>query len=92
MGEILNRKDEKIKIQTELFNLQKKQMRISIKQHKKESEIREKLTEAQLISAKASIMSINVEKVPPYLKRYYLGMHQQIMERRGFSGAPNNED
>jgi hypothetical protein len=31
MGEILNRKDEKIKIQKELFNLQKKQLRISIK-------------------------------------------------------------
>jgi hypothetical protein len=37
-------------------------------------------------------MSIDVEKIPPYLKSYYLGMQQQIMECRGFSSTPNNED
>jgi hypothetical protein len=67
-------------------------MRISIKQHKKETVIREKQTEAQLISTGASIMSIDMEKVPPYLKSYYMVMQHQIMERRGFTSAPNNDD
>ncbi|KAF2927920.1 hypothetical protein DAI22_06g240600 [Oryza sativa Japonica Group] len=92
MVEILSRKDEKIKIQRDLFNLQKKHMKMSVKQHKKENEIREKQTEAQLMSAESSIMSIDIEKVPPYLKNYYLGMQRQIMERRGFSSPLNNGD
>ncbi|KAF2924883.1 hypothetical protein DAI22_06g011100 [Oryza sativa Japonica Group] len=92
MVEILSRKDGKIKIQRDLFNLQKKHMKMSVKQHKKENEIREKQTEAQLMSAESSIMSIDIEKVPPYLKNYYLGMQRQIMERRGFSSPLNNGD
>ncbi|KAF0927665.1 hypothetical protein E2562_035573 [Oryza meyeriana var. granulata] len=43
----------------------KKHMKMSVKQHKKENEIREKQTEAQLISVESSIMSIDIEKVPP---------------------------
>ncbi|KAF0900941.1 hypothetical protein E2562_037081 [Oryza meyeriana var. granulata] len=92
MVEILSRKDEKIKIQRDLFNLQKKHMKMSVKQHKKENEIREKQMEAQLMSVESSIMSIDIEKVPSYLKNYYLGMQRQIMERRGFSSPSNNED
>ncbi|RLM70342.1 hypothetical protein C2845_PM17G04780 [Panicum miliaceum] len=92
MAEILSRKDEKIKIQRDLFKLQKKHMKMSVQQQKKEYAIREKRTEAQLISAESSIMSIDIEKVPPYLKNYYLGMQQQIMERRGFINPSNNED
>ncbi|KAG0534049.1 hypothetical protein BDA96_04G245300 [Sorghum bicolor] len=92
MVEILSRKDEKIKIQRDLFNLQKKHMKMSVQQKKKENAIREKESEAHLISAESSIMSIDIEKVPPYLKNYYLGMQRQIMERRGFSGPSNNED
>ncbi|KAF0898910.1 hypothetical protein E2562_012617 [Oryza meyeriana var. granulata] len=65
MVEILSRKDEKIKIQRDLFNLQKKHMKMSVKQHKKENEIREKQMEAQLMSVESSIMSIDIEKVPP---------------------------
>ncbi|XP_066400126.1 uncharacterized protein [Miscanthus floridulus] len=92
MAEILSRKDEKIKIQRDLFDLQKKHMKMSMQQQKKENKIREKESEAQLITAEASIMSVDIEKVSAYLKNYYLGMQQKIMESRGFIGPSNNED
>ena len=92
MTEILSRKDEKIKIQRDLFNLQKKHMKMSVQQKKKENTIREKESEAHLILAESSIMSVDIEKVPLYLKNYYLGMQRQIMERRGFISPSNNED
>ena len=69
MAEILSRKDEKIKIQKDLFNLQKKHMKMTLQQQKKENNIREKETEAQLITAESRIMSIDIEKVPPHLKK-----------------------
>ncbi|KAF0904182.1 hypothetical protein E2562_032561 [Oryza meyeriana var. granulata] len=89
MAEILSRKD---KIQRDLFNLQKKHMKMSMQQKNKENEIREKESETQLISAESSIISIDIEKVPPYLKSYYLGMQRLIMERRRFISPSNNED
>ena len=92
MTEILSRKDEKIKIQKDLFNLQKKHMKMTLQQQKKENNIREKETEAQLITAESSIISIDIEKVPPHLKNYYVGMQRQIMVRRGFISPSNNED
>ena len=92
MAEILSRKDEKIKIQRDLFNLQKKHMKMSMQQQKKENKIREKESEAQLITAEASIMSVDIEKVPAYLKNYYLGIQWKIMESRGFIDPSNNED
>jgi hypothetical protein len=92
MAEILSRKDEKIKIQRDLFNLQKKHMKMSMQQKKKENVFREKESEAQLISAESGIMSIDIEKVPPHLKNYYLGMQRLIMERRGFISPSNNEN
>ena len=67
-------------------------MKMSAQQQKKENEIREKQTEAQLMSAESSIMSIDIDKVPPHLKNYYLGMQQKIMERRGFISPSGNED
>ena len=67
------------------MKLQKKQMKTSAQQQKKENAIMEKQTEAQLMTAETSIMSIDIEKVPPYLKDYYLGMQMQIMKRRGFT-------
>ncbi|CAD6250614.1 unnamed protein product [Miscanthus lutarioriparius] len=70
MTEILSRKDEKIRIQKDLFNLQKKHMKMSVQQKKKENAIREE-SEAHLISAESSIMSVDIEKVPLYLKNYY---------------------
>lgn len=92
MGEILSRKDEKIKIQRDLFNLQKKHMKMTMQQKKKENAFREKESEAQLITAESSIMSIDIDKVPPHLKSYYVGMQRKIMERRGFISPSNNED
>ena len=92
MTEILSRKDEKIRIQRDLFNLQKKHMKMSVQQKKKENAIREKESEAHLISAESSIMSVDIEKVPLYLKNYYLAMQRQIIERRGFISPSNNED
>ena len=91
MAKILSRKDEKIKIQRDLFNLQKKHMKMSMQQQKKENKIR-KESEAQLITAESSIISIDIEKVPPHLKNYYVGMQRQIMVRRGFISPSNNED
>jgi hypothetical protein len=41
---------------------------------KKESLIRERESEACLIAAEASIMGMNLEKVPSYLKAYYIKM------------------
>jgi hypothetical protein len=92
MAEILSRKDEKIKIQRDLFNLQKKHMKMTMQQKKKENTIREKESEAKLISAESRIMSVDIEKVPPHLKNYYVGMQLQIMERRGFISPSNSED
>lgn len=65
---------------------------MSVQQKKKENKIREKQTKVQLISAEYSIMSIDIEKVPFYLKNYYLDMQMQIMECRGFNSLLNNED
>jgi len=76
----------------DVFNLQKKHMKMSVQQKKKENAIREKESEAHLISAESSIMSVDIEKVPLYLKNYYPGMQRQIMERRGFISPSNNED
>ncbi|CAD6219011.1 unnamed protein product [Miscanthus lutarioriparius] len=99
MAEILSRKDEKIKIQKDLFILQKKHMKMKVQQQKKEIMIREKEaesrkkeSEAQLITAESSIMSVDIDKVPPHLKNYYAGMQQEIMVRRGFMSPPNNKD
>ena len=47
-------------------------MKISVKQNKKETEIRERQTEAELISAEAGIMSVDIEKVPPPLSEELL--------------------
>jgi hypothetical protein len=30
-------------------------------------------------------MAVDIDKVAPHLKNYYIGMQRQIMERRGFS-------
>ena len=57
---------KKIKIQRDLFNLQ--HMRMSVQQKKKENAIREE-SEAHPISAESSIMSVDIEKVPIYLKK-----------------------
>jgi len=65
---------------------------MSVQQKKKKNAIREKKSEAHLISAESSIMSVDIEKVPLYLKNYYLGMQRQIMEHRGFISPSNNED
>lgn len=99
MAEILSRKDEKIKIQRDLFNLQKKHMKMKLQQQKKENQIREresesrkKESEAQLITAESSIMSVDIDKVPRHLKNYYVGMQQEIMVRRGFISPLNNKD
>jgi hypothetical protein len=56
----------------------------------KESIIRERESEARLIAAKASIMGIDLEKVPSYLKAYYIRMQHDIMRRRGFEGGPSD--
>jgi hypothetical protein len=50
-----------------------------------------KQAEAQLLSAEAGIMAIDIDKVAPHLKNYCIGMQCQIMERRGFAtSGPKN--
>jgi hypothetical protein len=56
---------KKIKIQRDLFNLQKKHMKMSVQQKKKENAIRDKKLEAHLISAESTIMSVDIENVLP---------------------------
>jgi hypothetical protein len=56
----------------------------------KESIIHERESEACLIAAEASIMRIDLEKVPSYLKAYYIGMQHDIIRRRRFDGGPSD--
>ena len=91
MAEILNRKDEKIKIQRDLLKLQKTQMKTSAQQQKKENAIMEKQTEAQLMAAETSIMSIDIEKVPHYLKTIILACSGKSWSAEG-SSAPQTKE
>jgi hypothetical protein len=45
----------------------------------KESIIHERKFEARLIAAEASIMGMELEKIPSYLKFYYIRMQRDIM-------------
>jgi hypothetical protein len=56
----------------------------------KESIIHERESKAHLIAAEASIMGMDMEKVPSYLKAYYIGMQRDIMRCRGFKGGPSD--
>jgi hypothetical protein len=57
---------------------------------KQENELLAKQAEAQLLTAEAGIMAIDLEKVAPHFKDYYIGMQRQIMECRGFTPSNNN--
>jgi hypothetical protein len=98
MKEILSRKDGKLCLQKELIVMQTNEFELR-KQHneikkrhfeedlqlrKQENELAAKQAEAQLLTAKAGIMAVDVEKVAPHLKNYYVGMQRQIMERHSF--------
>lgn len=85
MSEILSRKDEKIKVQKEILETQKKELEV----RQKEQEIRKMESEAQLLNSEAGIMSMDVDKLAPHVRTYYIGMQKQIMERRGF--APSSD-
>lgn len=92
--QILSRKDEKINLQRELLKMQMHEMDMKKEVHetkkqqheeqlqlrKQENEIRAKQTEAQLLTAEAGIMAIDLDKVAPHLKDYYIGMPRQIIE------------
>ena len=62
-------------------------MKMSMQQQKKENKIREKESEAQLITAEASIMSVDIEKVPAYLKTIILAYSGKSWRAEG-SSAP----
>jgi hypothetical protein len=57
---------------------------------KQENELLAKQAEAQLLTPEVGIMAIDLEKVAPHLKDYYIRMHRQIMECRGFTPSNNN--
>ncbi|PUZ38834.1 hypothetical protein GQ55_9G227900 [Panicum hallii var. hallii] len=96
MAEILSRKDEKIRIQKEMLENQKREIEMRQKQHEdtllatqKNQEIRLMESEAQLLNAEAGIMCIDIDKLAPHIRAYYTGMQKRIMERRGF-GSPSD--
>jgi hypothetical protein len=78
MDEILCRKDEKIMIQKEMLET-----------YKKELEVHQKESDAQLLTVEAGIMCMDLEKVAPHIRDYYIGMQKKIMERRGFGPSSN---
>ena len=97
MAEILSRKDEKIKIQKEMLENQKREIELRQKQHEenllatqKNQEIRLMESEAQLLNAEVGIMSMDLDKLAPHIRAYYTGMQKRIMERRGFGGSSEN--
>jgi hypothetical protein len=92
LQQILARKDEKLSLQREILQM-KKQTREDLELRKQDTELRAKQTEAQLMTAEAGIMGVDLEKVAPHLKDYYIGMQRQIMERGGFApGSSNNTE
>jgi len=91
LEQILARKDEKLSLQREILQMKKQAREEDLQLRKQETELRAKQTEAQLMTAEAGIMGVDLEKVAPHLKDYYIGMQRQIMERRGFApGSSNN--
>ncbi|WVZ78249.1 hypothetical protein U9M48_025992 [Paspalum notatum var. saurae] len=56
----------------ENISLRKKQLEEKISLRKKDIDLREKQAEAKLITAEAGIMAIDIQKVPPYMKSYYI--------------------
>jgi hypothetical protein len=85
MVQILTRKDKKLSLQREFLQFKKQQREENLILRKQEAENVAKQAEAQLLSAEAGIMAIDIDKVTPHLKNYYIGMQRQIMERRGFA-------
>ena len=82
MAQLLNRKDEKIQLTKELVTIQKAKLErnLELQQAKKqireehlnlrkqENELRAKQTEAQLLTAEAGIMAIDLDRVAPQTK------------------------
>ena len=97
LQQILNRKDEKfnlqramLKVHMDAIELKKQAREEDLLLRKQEHELLAKQTEAQLLTAEAGIMAVDLEKVAPHLKEYYIGMQRQIMERRGFGSSSSN--
>ena len=87
MVQILTRKDEKLSLQREYLDLKKQQREENLILRKQEADNVAKQAEAQLLTAEAAIMAIDIDKVAPHLKNYYIGMQLLIMERRGFASS-----
>ncbi|TVU29753.1 hypothetical protein EJB05_21337, partial [Eragrostis curvula] len=92
MLQILTRKDEKLSLQREFLDLKKQQREENFILRQQEAVLRQQeatnaatQAEAQLLAAEAGIMAVDIDKVAPHLKNYYIGMQRQIMERRGFA-------
>ena len=79
-----------LKVQMDIIELKKQAREEDLLLRKQEHELLAKQTEAQLLTAEAGIMAIDLEKVAPHLKEYYIGMQRQIMERRGFGSSSSN--
>ena len=106
MQAILSMKGDKMKLSEKLFELQKEDMekrkedmekRSKLKEEqlilkKQDIEVRAKQSEAQLLTAELGIMGVDLEKLAPPVKAYYIAMQQKILERRGISVPPRTEE
>jgi hypothetical protein len=79
-----------VKLQKDAIELKKQAREENLLLRKQEHELLAKQTEAQLLTAEAGIMVVDLEKVAPHLKDYYIGMQREIMERRGFKSSSSN--
>ena len=91
MVQILTRKDEKLSLQREYLDLKKQQREENLILRKQEAHNVAKQAKAQLLTAEAAIMAIDIDKVAPHLKNYYIGMQRLIMERRGFASSDSKD-
>ena len=90
MQKMLGMKENKIALQEKMYDLHKQDVerRATLKKEqlkltKKDIEVRDKQTEAQLITAEIGIKGADLEKLAPNVKAYYLAMQAEILKRRG---------
>jgi hypothetical protein len=62
-----------------------------LKLTKMDIEVRDKQSEAQLLTAEIGIMGADLEKHAPNVKAYYLAMQAEIMKRKGIR-SPTSSD
>ena len=95
MAQILERKDAKIQLQQNLIAMQREDMerRYEIEKEKlvlnrEDLELRKENTKVEMLKAEAHFMGQDLDKLAPHLRKYYLTIQHEIMERHGIRSAP----